>query len=109
MMTFCIRTTRDGSFSSGIWKYGVGRNCEFGCDDCDQAAAATMPDARMAAGTISLFIVSSLGLLRPSAAATRLARCARTTKARQRNRWGRRRINGAHSEAQDAKPARHVE
>src|SRR5215510_5480421 len=57
-MTFCIRTIRVGSFSSGIWKYTVGRNCdgERGGSACDHAAAASMPDARMATGMISLFI-----------------------------------------------------
>src|SRR5262245_44944894 len=55
-MTFCIRTCRDGSFSSGIWKYTVGRNCDCVGGDCDHATAAIMPDARIVAGTISLFI-----------------------------------------------------
>src|SRR5262245_6894107 len=52
-ITFCIRTCRDGSFSSGIWKYTVGRNCD---GDCDHATAATMPVARIVAGTINLFM-----------------------------------------------------
>src|SRR5262245_35315176 len=65
MMTDCSRTTREGSFSSGIWKYGVGRNCE-GCGACDQATAAARADDPMMAGMISLFIESSIGLLRES-------------------------------------------
>src|SRR5439155_12474725 len=57
-MTFCIRTCRDASFSSGIWKYTVGRNCDGvrGGSACDHATAASMPDARIVAGTINLFM-----------------------------------------------------
>src|SRR5262245_17185073 len=55
-MTFCILTCREGSFSSGIWKYTVGRNCDCVGGDCDHATAAIMPDARIVAGPISLFI-----------------------------------------------------
>src|SRR5262245_27448680 len=55
-MTFCMRTCRDGSFSSGIWKYTVGRNCDCVGGVCDHATAAIMPDARIVADTISLFM-----------------------------------------------------
>src|SRR5262245_39235177 len=64
MITFCIRTIRVGSFSSGIWKYTVGRNCDGvrGGSACDHAAAASMPEARMATGMISLFMEDLPGL-----------------------------------------------
>jgi hypothetical protein len=55
---------RDASFSSGISKYRDAWNPGACCGACDHAAAATMPIATMTAGTISLFIDFSLGLLR---------------------------------------------
>src|SRR5215510_13855307 len=78
MMTFCIRTIRVGSFSSGIWKYTVGRNCDGvrGGSACDHAAAASMPEPRMATGMISLFMEDLLCWLHhPDIGSAGLLRC----------------------------------